>query len=239
MKIFKIVLTMTVLCSLFLCANYEASAYPLQQYSVNTDFYSDRMGSGGPFYVQPLTYGSSSPTFCLEIQEFISGGTFTYWGTNDSYADTGGHDLDGTPDGKDYLNSTTKNLFNYFLDNPSLDANHKAAMQLAIWRLEGEVNSSYSAEWGGHTGFSDAQIIALKGIADDYVTHAGSLTATNREIMVLNLYGVKNSETYAPTERYQSLLIPVPTPEPGTLLFLGAGLIGVVLIRRKNGKSVK
>ena len=82
-------------------------------------------------------------------------------------------------------------------------------------------------------GFTTGPSVA----ANDYYLHPGLYVGANRTIMALNLWtanigdGPYSGNTTACAAKAQTLLI--ATPEPGTLLLMGLGLIGLAGLRRK------
>jgi hypothetical protein len=190
-----------------------AESYP--QYEVLTTPY--RLSNGGPFLIDPVGPGADFYTFCLEKTEYInlSG---TYYGTIDPIVIFGGGDVNNF----DPLQTNTKKLYNYALDNWAvLIADPQAAQKLtsiqeAIWASQGEIGAP-SGNW--------------------YYDNASSFSL-NRNIMALNLWtgDVQGDEPFvgnadAFRKKAQSQLIAVP--EPGILILLGIGLSSVGLLARR------
>lgn len=99
---------------------------------------------GGPYHVTVLEQNpiqisfSSFDSFCLERIEYFSPGA-QYYASIDDGAIQGGIS-GGNPDP---LDIRTQKLYDYYLDNITtpnfFSAEQKAAMQLVIWRIEGEL----------------------------------------------------------------------------------------------------
>jgi hypothetical protein len=197
----------SILLAVFLLLMSVSVAQALPQYTVADT--PGRSGSGGPFLVN-----DSFQTFCVEIGENISLGG-KYWGSIDSaiwYNASGNILVSGA------INANTAKLYNYFLDKQStLTDAQKYDIQLAIWMWQDQM---------------------IDDLGNYYFTNASTLNASNRTIMALNLWNADVSGPYSNNQnafdnKAQTLLIAV-TPEPGTLLLIGLGLVGLAVLRRKE-----
>ena len=215
---------MCFVAACFLVISFSlAEAYPLYEV-LDTPY---RLSNGGPFLIDPVGFGANFYSFCVERTEYIhlSG---IYYGTIDSVVIYGSGDVNNS----DVLQTNTKKLYNYALDNwAAIIAGPTApqeltAIQVAIWASQGEIVApSPGANW--------------------YYDHVGdaSLFPLNRNIMVLNLWtrDVQGYEPFVGNQnafglRAQSQLIAVP--EPGILILLGIGLSSLGLLARRKKETV-
>jgi hypothetical protein len=155
---------------------------------------------------QIIGNGQNFLTFCVEYGEHINFST-TYYGSIDPVVIYGS----GTAGQSDLLDQRTVGLYNYFLDKQgTLTNDQKTDIQIAIWAFQGEIGAPTN---------------------NAYYNNPGAYIGTDRTIMVLNLWTQDKQEFQY---RAQSQLIAVP--EPGVLLFLGAGFVaaGIMVFRRKK-----
>ena len=207
---------MGLVVACFLLISFSlAEAYP--QYQVlNTPY---RLSNGGPFEIDPVGFGANFYSFCVEKTEYISL-SGTYYGTIDPVVIYGG----GNVNQSDPINTNTKKLYDYTLDNWAAiiagpqPAQKLTAIQEAIWAYQGETGApAPGANW--------------------YYDNAPSFIL-NRSIMALNLW-TQDVEGYEPfignanafRLKAQSQLI--EAPEPGILILLGIGLSSVGLLARR------
>jgi len=176
---------------------------------------------GGAFTVESP---DSDPflTFCLERDEYISYNT-TYYAKLALAADDGG--AGGLS--PDPLDSRTAFLYSQFLDGTgyftSLNTDVINGLQLAIWRTEEEVDSSYNV-LGTPT---------QRNLAETYYNWAttqadGSLYG----VQVMQLWGTYNPTTGAVSGYKQDQLVRVPDGG-ATLVLLGGTLLGIGALRRR------
>jgi hypothetical protein len=204
-------------------------------------------GQGGEFTLDPnddlswvlgnydskaLLYGGTAfQTFCLEENEYIYGNT-VHSATLSNAAIKGG--VGGVGSGTaDPVSVGTARLYYEFAKGSLANYNYSAttaaevtarkasaaALQQTIWWLEGELST-----------LSDSNIFKIY-ILDKYVTAAAAMADNNGAypVMALNLWalGHPGELNYL---RQDQLVV---TPIPGAIWLLGAGLVGLVGIRRR------
>lgn len=192
------------------------------QYTITDGMMGDRneygsFWNGGVFWIN-----GAFETFCLERNEYISLPA-TYYGDISDFAVRGG--IGGGPN--DPLSGSTAWLYTQFLTgNPNFphDIEHEIGLQLAIWKIEQEVDNIYSGY-----GYLPNNIIT---IANDYYTQGLQYTNFTGNVHVLNLYSYDSTGNRV--EKQSQLVL---VPEPSTLLLLGAGLLGLGLLGRRKFKK--
>lgn len=205
-----------------------ASAYPV---SVGDTIYitsSGPLGGGGEIAVVNQSNGFKFESFCLERQEIILQGSKNPYVVYDlsPYAMSGGG---GAVDGKDELSGATKWLYyNYWTGVLASEYGYdgvsrkkgQGALQLAIWYLEGETDKLQENDgertWNG------------KYFYDLAIQHEKE--GAYLPVYAMNIWGPYRQG--AEMGEGQSIL--VVTPEPWTLILLGAGLIVLAGLRRKR-----
>ena len=190
-----------------------------------------------------LNTGDSFLTFCVEYPEHISLNTAYFVDVNTG-AVAGGFSVGGTYLGDvagtasfDPLSKATAWLYTQFRTNTSAlnrvsdsfvyDQSHGNSMQLAIWKLEGELGADSSAV----TAYNNDQR------AKDWVSTAITSSATWSDIgnvRVMNLYSSYTNGVFSGHRQDQLYLMPVPEPETYAMMLAGLGLIGFVANRRRR-----
>jgi hypothetical protein len=204
-----------------------AGAYPV---SVGDTIYitsSGPLGGGGEIAVVNQSNGFKFESFCLERQEIILQGSKNPYVVYDlsPYAMSGGG---GAVDGKDELSGATKWLYyNYWTGALASEYGYngvgskkgQGALQLAIWYLEGETDLLVEKDGGGKKWDGrDFYDLAMQHEKE------GAFLP----VYAMNIWGPYRAG--AESGEGQSML--VVTPEPWTLMLLGAGLVVLAGLRR-------
>ena len=165
--------------------------------------------------MQNVTTGESFYTFCLEQSVYMYGGG-QYQVTNISNKVISG----GTGQTAVFLDGGTKWLFyqwatgtlsGYIQGDPT--SKGEGALQLAIWQLQGQSFGLLQGDYSGVDFYNAAVNHRSEGNLLPVFAANPVLLGTDKE--------------------GQSFLI-VQTPEPMTLILLGAGLLGLAGLRRKE-----
>ncbi|MCS7089710.1 MAG: hypothetical protein RMN51_01655 [Verrucomicrobiota bacterium] len=206
---------------------------------VRTAGYYDTSYQGGEFtlkgspWANPNHYSPATlvanglQTFCLELNEFLSGQPFhAYLNTVAINGGVGG----GSPDP---LSIGTAWLYKRFAEGTLPGYNYtpgpgRAAsareLQEAIWYLEDELGSI------GPNPYI-AMVIAQFGSLSAAKTNYNPSLA-NFQVRVVNLYGIKPNGDTDWQARKQDMIVYLPDGGM-TLILMGGGLLGLALVRRK------
>jgi hypothetical protein len=198
---------------MIIAAAYPAFASPV---SVGDMIKVTSWGSagGGEFVMQNAANQTLFLSFCLEKDEFLSPNTLYKVDSISTTAQQGGFNTNSG----DEIDFKTAYLYYHFVkgDLASYSKAKENALQNAIWFIEQEITDLPE---GDATTFYNDAVLAVG---------SGQWTGWDN-VRVVNLVG--NTATGQPVQFKQSIL--VLTPEPGTLLILGLGLVGLAAVRRK------
>jgi hypothetical protein len=164
-------------------------------------------------------------TFCVERTETLQSPGGPYF-VEVSHSAFGGGVAGGSPDP---LDTKTAYLYSQFLSGAfgALTKDDVTGLQLAIWRLEQELDSTYG---GASVGASAAQVSK----ADYFYGLSSAANGSLYGIRVMRLWTGYDSTTGVFTGAKQDLL--VQAPDGGaTVALLGCALMGLGLLRRKIG----
>jgi hypothetical protein len=165
-------------------------------------------------------------TFCLEMNEYVSaGGLYTADLSGAAYAGgRGGGSPDPLSVGTAWLYSQfakgTLQGYAYTSGEPAREAS-AAALQVAIWYLEEEITGSTAT--GSYLGSN----VYLTLVASQFGSLSNAMANDTS-----NQYGVRVLNLTAADGRHQDML--VATPIPSAVWLLGAGIVGLVGLRRRS-----
>lgn len=184
-------------------------------------------GTGGAWNAFTTGHGNFQ-TFCVELDEHIQiGPAYVYNYVVNPYAEQGGIlETDGFNDNKDYLKSTTQNIYYAFRKGINLSqygddqAEINDVIQLAIWHVEeGVAVANYGL--GGGYGIYASFAASVNAILSNF---GGSLMpgAGNVQVMNLSQGGGYN----------QDVLVVIPLPSAAGLACVG--VLGLAAVRRRG-----
>ena len=163
-------------------------------------------GPGGAFKVDVLGKGSDFDffTFCVEMNEYINFSD-TFRVAALSYTTNAGGKTITEQTAWLYHNALNNTLSGYTYNNSS----HNNELQNTIWKS-----------------------IGYNVLVGDLGT--GWLTASNNLIGTKNFYGVQVANLVYAINGYKAQDQLVKVPEPGTMLLLGIGLLGIAIVSRRK-----
>lgn len=234
----KTLLNALILMTMLLAPAGVALGYPVNiGDQVMVESYDSSTGGGE--FLMTASNGNSWKSFCLEKYEYFYPPNDWNWvGGINPYAVGGGTDSnnpeyppnDGnTGNNQDYISHFTAYLYwNFSLGTLGSDTYrytqaNQADLQRLIWHLEDEITlNSFTAHQQNWLSLAD---VAVNG--DNW--------QNNGQVAVLNLYQTRDGDTYSGAR--QDVLVVATVPEPGTLVLIGVGLLGLGFFGHRRMKK--
>ena len=227
-----------------LAATMAGSASAIVTVTVNrtADYYDTTYGGGeftlkgspwaNPAHYSPKTLvGGGFQTFCLEVNEGISGQPFA---AELNLAAVNGGLGGGSPDPLSigtawlYKQFAQGNLAGYvYTPGPGREASARA-LQETLWWLEHE-----QADPGAGNPFRNLVLAKYGTVAAARANYDPATAGFN--VRVINLYGIDKKITHQPdyTAKKQDMLVYLPDGGV-TLVLMGGGLLGLAMLRRRD-----
>jgi hypothetical protein len=221
MKKFTIIAAIFILCTVLVTPQASADYVPAGlSFTLNYAAWNNHYGGGEFAVYEPA--GSTTVdfyTFCVEKLEYFTPGQTLYVGSVGTTIKYNGGN--STIPGAIPLDQRAAKLFHDFV-----------AGTLPVWVSHSSTYDQYLQEaiWF----FQYGTPITTGANTNPYITNATytGWSGGTLDVVVMNLWGDAN---YTCAAQDQLGTIPgTQVPEPGTLLLVGLGLIGVAGLRRKN-----
>ena len=204
------------------------------------------VGNGGAFNAEvisgAISYGSVNfgpgarfPTFCIELTEYFNPDSTYYADSRIAAYGGGAGGGEGSPL-RDYLDPRTAALYTQYLGLKTLDGDTASLYQLAIWKVEQEIQwDAVNSKWlkFGTTTFIHSDYQGKSEFHDDviqglYIASVGTPT-TIGNVRVMTLWNSYDAVNDCFSGNRQDQLVVVPIPAAVLLGLLGLGVAGIKL----------